>query len=182
MKMKNTVAYLLLILLVLTSCQSVRVVVDYDKSAQFASYKTFGFLKEGIDRAEINDLDKRRVLRSIEAVLIEKGFTKSETPDILVNFFTKERQEININNNNYGGWGYGWGWGPFMGAQMNISTSTTIQGTLFIDLIDTTKKELIWQGVGKGTLAAKVERKDEKIQNFVTSILSEYPPQVGSKP
>ena len=178
MKMKNTVAYLLLILLVLTSCQSVRVVVDYDKSAQFASYKTFGFLKEGIDRAEINDLDKRRVLRSIEAVLIEKGFTKSETPDILVNFFTKERQEININNNNYGGWG----WGPFMGAQMNISTSTTIQGTLFIDLIDTTKKELIWQGVGKGTLAAKVERKDEKIQNFVTSILSEYPPQVGSKP
>ncbi len=180
--MKNTVAYFLLIVLVLTSCQSVRVVVDFDKSAQFASYKTFGFLKEGIDRAEINDLDKRRVLRSIEAVLIEKGFTKSETPDILVNFFTKERQEININNNNYGGWGYGWGWGPFMGAQMNISTSTSIQGTLFIDLIDTTKKELIWQGVGKGTLATKVEKKDEKIHNFVTSILSEYPPQVGSKP
>jgi len=160
----------------------VKVVVDYDKSAQFTSYKTYGFLKEGIDRAEINDLDKRRILRSIEAVLIEKGFTKSETPDILVNFFTKERQEININNNNYGGWGYGWGWGPFMGAQMNISTSTSIQGTLFIDLIDTTKKELIWQGVGKGTLAAKIEQKDEKIQNFVTSILSEYPPQVGSKP
>ena len=180
--MKNTAAYLLLILLVFTSCESVRVVVDYDKSAQFTTYKTFGFLKEGIDRAEINDLDKRRILRSIEAVLIEKGFTKSETPDILVNFFTKERQEININNNNFGGWGYGWGWGPFMGAQMNISTSTSIQGTLFIDLIDTTKKELIWQGVGKGTLAAKVEQKDEKIQNFVTSILSEYPPQVGSKP
>ena len=180
--MKNTVAYLLVIILFITSCQSVKVVVDYDKSAQFTSYKTYGFLKEGIDRAEINDLDKRRILRSIEAVLIEKGFTKSETPDILVNFFTKERQEININNNNYGGWGYGWGWGPFMGAQMNISTSTSIQGTLFIDLIDTTKKELIWQGVGKGTLAAKIEQKDEKIQNFVTSILSEYPPQVGSKP
>ena len=181
--MKNTVAYLLLITLFITSCQSVKVVVDYDKSAQFTSYKTYGFLKEGIDRAEINDLDKRRILKSVEAVLIEKGLTKSETPDLLVNFFTKERQEVNINNNNYGGFGYGWGWGwgPNIGAQMNISTSTSIQGTLYIDLIDTTKKELVWQGVGKGSLTAKVEQKDETIHNFVTSILSEYPPEVGSK-
>jgi hypothetical protein len=50
---------------------------------------------------------------------------------------------------------------------------------LYIDLIDTTKKELVWQGVGKGSLTANVEQKDEKIHNFVTSILSEYPPQVG---
>ena len=49
--MKNKVAYLLVITLFITSCQSVKVVVDYDKSAQFTSYKTYGFLKEGIDRA-----------------------------------------------------------------------------------------------------------------------------------
>ena len=86
--MKNKITYLLAFVLFLTSCQSVRVAVDYDKSAQFKSFKTFGFLKEGIDRAKINDLDKRRILRSIETVLIEKGFTMSETPDLIVNFFT----------------------------------------------------------------------------------------------
>ena len=98
--MKNKITYLLAFVLFLTSCQSVRVAVDYDKSAQFKSFKTFGFLKEGIDRAKINDLDKRRILRSIETVLIEKGFTMSETPDLIVNFFTKERQQVNIYNNN----------------------------------------------------------------------------------
>ena len=178
--MKNTVAYLLVITLFITSCQSVKVVVDYDKSAQFTSYKTYGFLKEGIDRAEINDLDKRRILKSVEAVLTEKGLTKSETPDLLVNFFTKERQEVNINNNNYGGFGYGWGWGwgPNIGAQMNISTSTSIQGTLYIDLIDTKRKELIWQGIGRGSLTTDVRYKEKLINTFVGSILEKYPPEI----
>ncbi|MDA8847602.1 DUF4136 domain-containing protein [Flavobacteriaceae bacterium] len=180
--MKNKITYLLAFVLFLTSCQSVRVAVDYDKSAQFKSFKTFGFLKEGIDRAEINDLDKRRILRSIETVLIEKGFTMSETPDLIVNFFTKERQQVNIYNNNrfnyFGGMGYGWG--PFMGSQVNVLSSQ--QGTLFIDIIETNNKELIWQGVGKGSLTARVNKKEELIHSFVTSILENYPPEINAKP
>tara|TARA_B110000483_G_C18118689_1_gene512676 strand:- start:546 stop:1100 length:555 start_codon:yes stop_codon:yes gene_type:complete len=183
--MKNSVAYLLLFVLFLTSCQSVRVAVDYDKSAQFKTFKTFGFFKEGIERVEVNDLDKRRILRSIETVFLEKGFTQSETPDILVNFFTKEKQEVNIYNNNYssfnnfGGFGYGLGWGPFMGSQVNVSSST--QGTLYIDLIETNTKELVWQGIGNGYLSTDIKQKDETIKNFVTSILSEYPPKIRVK-
>ncbi len=180
--MKNKITYLLAFVLFLTSCQSVRVVVDYDKSAQFKSFKTFGFLKEGIDRAEINDLDKRRILRSIETVLIEKGFTMSETPDLIVNFFTKERQQVNIYNNNrfnyFGGMGYRWG--PFMGSQVNVLSSQ--QGTLFIDIIETNNKELIWQGVGKGSLTTSVNKKEELIHSFVTSILENYPPEIKAKP
>ena len=180
--MKNKITYLLAFVLFLTSCQSVRVAVDYDKSAQFKSFKTFGFLKEGIDRAKINDLDKRRILRSIETVLIEKGFTMSETPDLIINFFTKERQQVNIYTNNrfnyFGGMGYEWG--PFMGSQVNVSNSQ--QGTLFIDIIETNNKELIWQGVGKGSLTASVNKKEELIHSFVTSILENYPPEIKAKP
>jgi len=163
-------------LLFLTSCQSVRVVADYDKAAPFNSYKTFGFHKEGVDRAEISDLDKRRILKAIETSLLEKGFTKSDTPDLLVNFFTKEKQEINIYNNNFNSFGWGWGWGgPYFGTQYNVSNST--QGTLYIDLIDTKRKELIWQGIGRGNISTSVKYKDERINEFVASILREYPPK-----
>ncbi|CAI8202020.1 MAG: Uncharacterised protein [Formosa sp. Hel1_33_131] len=185
--MKTKILNLVIVLLFLTSCQSVRVVTDYDKTAQFKTYKTFGFLKDGVDRAEISDLDKRRVLRAIEAALLEKGFTKSETPDLLVNFFTKEKQQVNVYNNGYGGFGYGWGpyyntfgngWGggPFFGAQVNISNSS--QGTLYIDLIDAKRKELIWQGIGEGYLTNSVKHKDERINAFVSSILCKYPPEI----
>ena len=169
-------------LLFLTSCQSVRVVTDYDKAAPFNSYKTFGFHKEGVDRAEISDLDKRRILKAIEAELLEKGFTKSDTPDLLVNFFTKEKQQVNIYNTNFNwfgyGWGWGWGWGggPYFGAQYNVSNST--EGTLYIDLIDTKRKELIWQGIGRGNLTTSVKYKDERINAFVASILEGYPPKI----
>ena len=165
-------------LIFLTACQSVRVVTDYDKVAFFKSYKTFGFHKEGVDRAEISDLDKRRILKAIETTLLEKGFTKSDTPDLLVNFFTKEKQQVNIYNNNFNsfGWGMGWGWGPYFGSQYNVSNST--QGTLYIDLIDTNRKELIWQGIGRGNLTTSVKHKDERINTFVASILEGYPPEI----
>ena len=176
--MKTKICTFLIALLFLTSCQSVRVVADYDKAAPFDTYKTFGFHKEGVDRAEISDLDKRRILVAIETALLEKGFTKSDTPDLLVNFFTKEKQQINIYNNNFNSFGWGWGWaqGPYFGTQYNVSNST--QGTLYLDFIDTKRKELIWQGIGRGNLTTNVKYKDERINAFVSSILEEYPPKV----
>ena len=87
---------LLLLALVVTSCSSVRVASDYDKNANFNDYKTFAFYKPGIDKAEISDLDKRRILRAFESELLAKGFTKSENPDLLVSMFTKSRENINV--------------------------------------------------------------------------------------
>ena len=45
----------------LASCSSVRVTSDYDKKADFASYKTYAYLKSSVDKAEISDLDKKRI-------------------------------------------------------------------------------------------------------------------------
>lgn len=59
---------------------------------------------------EISDLDKKRILRSIDEVMATKGLTKSENPDLMINFFTKEREQVDVNQFN-AGWGYGWGWG-----------------------------------------------------------------------
>lgn len=167
----------LLLLLVLASCSAVRVNADFDKNVNFAPYKTYAFYKSGIDKAEISDLDKKRILRSIDEEMTAKGFTKSETPDLLINIFTKEREQVNVNQFN-SGWGYGWGfgWNPWMwgGGYNNISTSS--EGTLTIDLIDAKKKEMIWQGEGVGYLTQNTHRKDENIKGFVTKIMSQYPP------
>ena len=91
-----------------------------------------------------------------------------------MNIITKERKEVNIYNQNFGLWG--WGWGPTFGLnQTNISDSTN--GTLFIDLIDNNKKELVWQGIGDGYLSTRMDRKNERIIEFVESILEKYPPK-----
>ena len=179
--MKNLLkpTLLLALLFVVASCTSVRVATDYDKSANFNGYKTFAFFKSGIDKAEISDLDKRRILRAIEAELLAKGFTKSENPDLLVSIFTKSNQRVDVYNNywGYGGWGWGgfygpgWGWGW---NQPNVSTQ--VEGVLYVDLIDANKKELVWQGMGTGYLSRNMEQKEERIKEFVSKIMEKYPP------
>lgn len=170
---------LLGLLFVVTSCTSVRVATDYDRKANFNDYKTFAFFKTGIDKAEISDLDKRRILRAIEAELLAKGYTKSEDPDLLISLFTKSNQRVDVYNDY---WGYGaWGWGGWYGPgwgwgwnQPNVSTST--EGTLYIDLIDAKKKELVWQGMGTGYLSRNMDKKEERIKEFVAEIMKQYPP------
>ena len=163
--------------LLLSACSSVNVNSDYDKKVDFSQFKTYAFYKSGIDKVEISDLDKKRILYSIDETMTSKGLTKSETPDLLVNFFTKEREQVDVNQFNMG-WGYGWGWGwnPWMWGG-NTTVNRYSQGTLYIDLIDAKKKELIWQGEGEGVLTKDTHKKDEVIKEFVTKILEQYPPQ-----
>lgn len=167
----------LLLLFVLASCSSVRVNYDYDKKATFENYKTYAYHKSGIDKVEISDLDKRRILYAIDEQLAAKGFSKSETPDVLINFFTKEREQVDVNQFNMG-WGYGWGfgWSPWMWGN-NTSVNRYTEGTLTIDIIDAKKKELIWQGQGEGVLTGNADKKDKLINEFVTKILAQYPPK-----
>lgn len=167
----------LLLFLGLFSCSSVRVASDYDREVNFDQYKTFAFFKPGIDKAEISDLDKKRILRAIEHEMLAKGFTKSENPDMLVSLFTKTNENINIYQNNYG-WGYGWGWSPWYWGNGYNTVSRTSEGTLYIDLIDADKKELVWQGMGTAALAHEVDRKQERINEIVAKIMEEYPPSM----
>ncbi len=171
---------LLLLLIAVTSCSSVRVAADYDKNTNFNDYKTFAFFKAGIDKAEISDLDKRRILRAIETELLAKGFTKSENPDLLVSLFTKSKQRVDVYNNawGFGGWGWG-GFGPGWGWGWNQQpiVSTTTEGVLYVDLIDAKKKELVWQGMGTGYLVTRnLEKKEARIKEFVSKIMEKYPP------
>ncbi|MEO9570790.1 MAG: DUF4136 domain-containing protein [Polaribacter sp.] len=171
--MKKSILLLLSIVL-LSSCSTIKVVSDYDSKVDFTKYKTYAFYKPEIDKAKISDLDKKRILRAIETELLAKGFTKSKKPDMLVGIFTKSREKVNINQNNVG---FGWNpwWGGMNNNNMNINQYT--EGTLFIDFIDKEKKELIWQGVGTGALKLQNRaKKVERINLFVKEIIAKFPP------
>lgn len=176
--MKIFSLFSLILIISLSSCTTVRVASDYDQKVNFNQYKSFAFFKPGIDKAEISDLDKKRILRAIEADMTAKGFVKSDNPDMLVSIFTKTRENINVYQNNWNwGW-YGWGWNPWWWGPNYNTVSRVKEGTLYIDLIDASKKELVWQGMGTAALSSNVEKKQERINEIVTAILSKYPPVV----
>lgn len=169
-------------LLILSSCTSVRVLSDYDREADFNSYKSYAFYKTGIDKAQISDLDKKRILNAIDAEMSSRGFVKSNDPDLLISIFTKEREQVDVYNRSFYGYGWGYGyWNPWLWGYPGVygsDVSTRTEGSLYIDLIDATNKELVWQGRGVGTLSSNqnIEKKEERIREFVSEILQEYPP------
>ena len=176
--MKNLKFIPLVFLFLFFSCSTIRVVADYDSVTNFEEYQTFAFYKPGIDKAKISDLDKKRIMREIEVNLKAKGMKIDADPDLLISIFTKERERIDVYNNNVGYWGYGYG--PWYGG--GTSVTSTPEGTLFIDLIDKEKNELVWQGIGKGDLImTTVEKKEARIKEIVTKILAQYPPIIASK-
>lgn len=170
--------------LILTSCASIRISSDYDTNVDFNTYTTYAFFKPGIDKVEISDLDKRRVLRALESTLPTKGFSASETPDVLISFHTKAEKNVRVSES-YLGWGSpfygpygGWGWGWGFNRPYNVNTTTT--GLLYIDIIDATSKKLVWQGKGTGSLSKGTpQEREERIRVFVTEILAAYPPNAN---
>ena len=195
MKRLRHIVLTTLALVFLASCSSVKVIADNDKEANFKSYKTYAFYKTGIDKAEVSDLDKKRILKAIDTEMSARGFVKSRQPDVLVSIFTKEREEVNVyNNNNFGfGWGaFGWGgfgfnrfgfynpwlFGPGFGGGFGPNVTTRTEGSLYIDVIDAKNRELVWQGRGVGTLnnIKNIERKEKRIRQFVSEIFEKYPP------
>lgn len=168
---KFVLLFIVSITLFSVGCSSIRVSSDYESATDFSKYKTFAFYKTGIDKAPISDIDKRRIMKSIESELKAKGMQLSETPDVLVSIFTKARQQVDVYQPHWTPYYYN----PYQSAHINKYT----EGTLFIDMIDPQGKKLIWQGIGSGALtkSSKPEKREANIQTFVKEILEKFPPE-----
>jgi hypothetical protein len=154
---------------------------DYDKAADFPSYKTYA-LKDGtkVGQQLIDD----RIVAAIDAEMAAKGFTKSATPDVFVVYhiaFDKEK-DISTYSSGYGGYGaYGWGWGGgWAGGTTTTQVRDILMGTLVIDIADAKKSQLAWRGIGvkEVNTQANPEKRDKSISSAVKKIFKNYPPKV----
>ena len=165
---------------ILTSCNSIRVSSDYNEEINFTEFKTYAFSKSGIDKVEINDIDKKRILRAIDVELYNKGYRKSSIePDFLINFFTKTNKKIDYYpSSNYYGYAVPYGGMGHYASSWYLNSFSYNEGVLFIDIIDRNKNELVWQGIGKGYIYNdKPDNKNEKIKAMVNKILLQFPPE-----
>src|SRR5690606_1187448 len=145
----------LMIAFIVTSCSTVRVTYDFDRATDFNVYKTYNFHQKGIDKLEVNDLDKRRIISAIEAQMAAKGFTKSSNPDLYINVLASSKEKVNIDNGYYGGY-----WGPYYGPSRVYQYTS---GTIIIDIVDDKRNILIWQGAGSGLDVSNLESKADQI-------------------
>jgi len=162
-----------IMMILIADCTGLKVSTDFDSKVDFSKYKTFNFSKE-VDKVTLNDLNRRRLKDAIGKELEARGYKISTSPDVLVNAFVKGKNKYSATaNTNY------WG-GPFMyrgfgSSNTYVDVNRSIEGTLFIDLIDVQEKKMIWEGVAEGLVNPRTETREETINNVVGLIFKNYP-------
>jgi hypothetical protein len=181
--------FLFSILVAAAACSSVKVSHDYDKTASFSSYKTYTFTDNAL-AIPLDELNRKRVMDAVENELKAKGFTRKESnPDVLIdiNIKAEHKQSATATTSGYpGGYaGYGYGYGYAYGWGGGFSTTTIhyenyTDGTLFIDMIDAAKKQLVWQGRGTKTIDpdASAQKRESNINYAIKQIFMYYPPKI----
>jgi hypothetical protein len=162
-----------------------KVSYDYDKTASFATFKTYAH-KDGtkVGRQLIDE----RIVAAIDTQMAAKGFTKVEAnPDVFVVYhvaFDKQKDISTFSSGYGGGYGpYGWGWGGGWGGGMSTSTTQVrdiLIGTLVVDLADAKKSQLAWRGMATKEVKtqASPEKRDKSIGEAMKKIFKNYPPKV----
>jgi hypothetical protein len=157
--------------------------IDYDKSADFSVYRTYGFPKEtGTDRGGYSTLVTSYLKSAMSSQMEARGYKYSEDhPDLLVNFYmnTRERTEIRPDARASVGYGYyGYRYGLYNAWPMydEDRTVTYKVGTLNLDIVDAEKKQLVWEGVAEGRVSEdELQNPKVAINGVVTELMRQYP-------
>ena len=181
---KRLVTLALAMVLTPTLAMAQKVSYDYDKTANFATFKTYAH-KDGTKVGQ--PLIDERIVAAIDAQMAAKGFTKSETnPDVFVVYhvaFDKQKDISTFSSGYAGGygpygWGYGGGWG---GGTTSTQVRDILVGTMVVDLADAKKAQLAWRGmaVKEVQTQASPEKRDKSINETLKKIFKNYPPSRG---
>jgi hypothetical protein len=168
------------ILSLTAACSSVKVSSDFDRDVNFTGYKTYSFTKEA-DQLPLDDINRKRILDAVANELAAKGFTKSDQPDVWIdlNLTTQQKETATATSSpTYYGRGYRYGRGSGF-STTTINVEKYVEGTLFVDMIDTSKKQIVWQGRGMRTIDpdASADRREANINSAVKQIFTRYPPK-----
>ena len=160
---------------------------NFDKSANFAGFKTYKWVTIKGATA-IGDLADRQIKAAVDTELATKGLSKSEsdTADLYIGYQAAIGQEKEYTSFD-SGWGYGPGWygGGWYGGGGGMTTgqtSTIYVGQLAIDMYASSPKTLVWRGTASKTLdpKAKPEKQDKNLKKAVAKTLKNFPPKVKS--
>jgi hypothetical protein len=163
-----------------------KVYVDYDRSADIESYKTFAWGETPeASLSDNNPLMHSRIKNGIEYYLVKGGLTEDvDNPDLYVTYHGEATEKVSymtttVGYGGYGGYGYGpgWGWDPYWGGVGGMSTTTPIvheAGTLIIDIWDARTNNIVWRGTMTGTIPDNPQKGAKKVDKGIEKIVKAW--------
>ena len=153
---------------------------DYDRSANFGTYKTYHWIdyRPVMPGDELLDQD---IKRAVDEQLAGKALRRVESGgDLVVGYQAGVTQEKEFD-------GLGGGWGPWAGplgwGNGRVTTSTIDVGKLTIGLFDPQAKKLVWRGAASKTLNINKDpdKNYRNLEKAIAKLFRNYPPGMAKK-
>jgi hypothetical protein len=185
-----TIAAVLLVAAGASGCAGDPIRSDYDPTADFSQYSTYNFFADaGPEDTNYQSFFSQYMVAAITREMEMRGYSKSNDPDLLVNFNAILQEKTDVRTTpapSYGGGYYGYRggfydpWGGYgYGTETHVSQYT--EGTFNIDLVDARRKKLVWEAVGTGRISQKMlEELEERVNAGVPKFFAKYPFTAGS--
>ena len=157
---------------------------DYDRAVDFGKYKTYGFVSQAGTGSGFQSIASQMMQTAAAREMEARGYTKSENPDLVINFKGRLEEKTDIESTPapyYGpGWGYGGMHGGYYGGYgyggSQVTTRRYHVGTLVMDIVDREKRQAVFQGGVEGVVSKKMmENREAAINNAIKGIFSKYP-------
>jgi hypothetical protein len=178
MRLTKQVTFLVAFLFTAACAYGQDVHYNYDRSANFAAYKTYQWVD--IPGGAVPDqLIDQAIKRAAEEQLALRGLTKVEnTADLYIGYQVVINLEKSVSlwgtSDGPGWWDGGWGTRSVQGQ-----TSTIPVGILLMDLYDVGRKQLVWRGDAVKTIDLKKDpdKNYKNLQKVMAKLFKNYPPK-----
>jgi hypothetical protein len=174
--MKHSFSWLLLVLVLSASAAELRAQVqtDYDHAVNFATYKTYSWLKVQTGDSLWDD----RLRQDVDAQMAAKGWTKVDSGgNAVISAFRRTHDQQTLQTF-YDGFGGGWRWRGFGGDGLaTTTTEITKVGSVTVDIFDSQTQGLIWRGKDTDDLSANADKNIRKLQQDIDKMFKKFPPR-----
>jgi len=169
--------------ILVSACASTpKIKSDYDPGVDFSKFKTYNFFSDaGPDDTSYQSLFTQYMIAAIDREMQGRGYQKSDSPDLLVNFNANFQDKTKVTTTPAMGGYYGYrggyygGWGGY-GMATDTHVSQYTEGTFNIDLVDAARKQLVWEAVAVGRISDdSFDDLELKIDEGVPRFFATYP-------
>ncbi len=182
------------LLLLVTSCATVNVDVDFDEKADFEHLYQYAWLEEkapvtGNTLLDTNTLLHDRVRSGIDQWLGAHGYIKSKKTEadflVIYRMVIENKTRVTVLNPYYDypySWRFGYSRYFYSSFAWNYYPEHRVyeyqRGTLIIDIVDPVSKKLMWRGMAYEDISLHTtqETKQRYVDRAIKSILSRFPP------
>lgn len=168
------------------------VITDFDPSAKFSTYRTFAFSGISDRGREVGASDTSPLRNRIKEMAHEQFTVKGirqvsleDHPDLLVHLFYGVKDLLRVQGTGMSQnprWSQGKAYAYHEGTwtPVNTGSATTThedrEGTLIVDLADSSTQTLVWRAVIKAVLGSDMEKNFDLAHKGLATAFKDYPP------